>query len=400
MERYVVKNQKHLRCGITTGSCAAAAADAAASFLLLGIRKENVSLLTPKNLIIEVPVSYVDGSVESGGKYEALGYCDERACFMTVKDSGDDPDVTDKSEIYVTIQRINDELFDERWFVSEEYTNLYLDGGIGVGRVTKPGLEQNIGQAAINAVPRKMIFGAVGAVCRQAEYEGRLLITVSIPNGVELAGKTFNPRLGICGGISVLGTSGIIEPMSEQSIVATIEAEIKQRVGQGEDKLIIAPGNYGQEYIEKYLAIDMNKSIKCSNYIGDTLDLAVSYGIRDILLVGDIGKLVKLAAGIMNTHSRVADARMEILAIHTVLSGGSKETAEKIMQCINTEQVLDELALCGLRDRVISGICDKIYDYVRHRVGDRVSIGVILFSKKYGYLGETQGSSKLVELFK
>lgn len=386
MQEYVLKNQKQLRCGITTGSCAAAAAKAAASRLLLGIRQDIVTLNTPKGITLEVPVELLEASQTA-------------VTCKVVKDSGDDPDVTNGTDIWVRVEKTESLQNVFPAFQSERCPNLVLDGGYGVGRVTMPGLEQSVGQSAINVVPRQMIFDAVGEICALTEEQPPLRITVLVPQGEVLAKRTFNPRLGIVGGISILGTSGILEPMSEKAIVDTIETEIRQRQKLGEKKLLIAPGNYGQSYISSYLHLDLEQSIKCSNYIGETIDLAVGYGMEKLLLVGNIGKLVKLAAGIMNTHSRVADARAEIFAVHTVLCGGTKEMAEQIMHCINTEEMLELLVSWNLKEKVLAGICEKIEEHVKLRCGSALTCGVMLFSEKYGYLGETEHARKILEEF-
>lgn len=387
MEHYIIKNQKRLRCGVTTGTCAAAAAAAAAAKLLLGITREKVVVHTPKGIDAEVLVHEQEVSAS-------------KAVYMVIKDSGDDPDVTDGVHIYVSVEYSVPAVQGEHCFCDERYSGLYLDGGTGIGRVTRPGLEQEIGQAAINAVPREMIFRAVDELRQLAECRRELKIEVYIPEGVSLARKTFNQRLGIEGGLSVLGTSGILEPMSERAIIDTIEAEIKQRCGRGERWLLVAPGNYGQGYISKYLGLDINDSIKCSNYVGETLDLAVAYGAERFLLIGNAGKLVKLAAGIMNTHSRAADGRMEILAVHTVLCGGTRAMAEAVMQCVNTEEALGLLEQWGLRECVIQNICRKIHAHIKNRVGEKMKFGVMLFSERFGYLGGTDGSEEMAHDFR
>lgn len=401
MEYYVTKNQKKLRCGITTGTCAAAAAKAAAATLLLGLQQECIAVHTPKGIIVEVPVNLSQKE-------------ENRVEYMVTKDSGDDPDVTNGAQIFVCVERLQPlgeeciqaghkeimqagDLENGMLFQDETAPGLFLDGGMGIGRVTREGLEQKKGQAAINSVPRKMIFEAVREVCVFAEYTEKLLITVRVPQGKELAKRTFNPRLGIEGGISILGTSGIIEPMSEKAIVDTIETQIRQLQTLGRTKLLITPGNYGQSYAGEYLGLDMAESIKCSNYIGETFDLAAAYGMQKILLVGNIGKLVKLAAGIMNTHSRVADGRCEIFAIHTVLNGGSRELAGKIMECINTEEMLQLLEENGMRESVCISISRKIHEYIMHRVGDGIKAGVILFSESFGYLGKTAYAEEILQ---
>ncbi|MDO4331229.1 MAG: cobalt-precorrin-5B (C(1))-methyltransferase CbiD [Eubacteriales bacterium] len=406
MERYVNKNQKQLRMGITTGTCSAAAAKAAASKLLLGVQKDSIRIDTPKKIAVEVAVELVEESAK-------------KVSCMVVKDSGDDPDVTNRAQIVVSVEKLTgkeqketleekapeggqyaaDGIVSRYAFQSPEFPWLYLDGGVGVGRVTKKGLEQGVGQAAINTVPRQMIFAAVGEICELAEYREPLLILVSVPKGEELAERTFNPRLGIVGGISILGTSGILEPMSEKAIVDTIEAQIRQLAATGETNLCVTPGNYGQEYASGYLHLDLGRSVKSSNYIGETLDLAVSYGMKNFLLVGNVGKLVKLAAGIMNTHSKTADGRCEIFAVHTVLCGGDRRMAQRIMACINTEEMLELLDGWGLKDAVMESICQKIGENLQRRGGKSIRCSAVLFSEKYGYLGQTPGTDALLREF-
>ena len=389
MEEYVIKNQKKLRLGITTGTCSAAAAQAAAMQLLLGVESHAVTLRTPKGMTVSVPVYLLESD-------------SRKASYKVVKDSGDDPDVTNGTDVCVTVayakQRVREQTDGSRdrscAFTSESFPYLTLDGGIGIGRVMKEGLEQAVGQAAINRVPRQMIFAAVADVCEKANVCEPLHITVWMPEGETLAKRTFNPKLGIEGGLSVLGTSGILEPMSEQAIVATIETEIRQLHAVGEEKVLVTPGNYGQAYASEYLGLDLAKSVKSSNYIGDTIDLAISYGMKDFLLVGNIGKLVKLAAGIFNTHSKVADGRGEIFAVHAAMAGAEAKVVQEIYDCINTDRMLDVVEREGLREAVMQSILAAIEKHVAGRIGDTMRFGVIVFSEKYGYLGQTSDAER------
>ena len=425
MEEYVIKNQKKLRLGITTGTCSAAAAQAAAMQLLLGVESHAVTLRTPKGMTVSVPVYLLESD-------------SQKASYKVVKDSGDDPDVTNGTDVCVTVEyvqqsasaetdgseetdgsvgirgskkssgsvetglRCNSHGSQDRScvFTSESFPYLTLDGGIGIGRVTKEGLEQAVGQAAINRVPRQMIFAAVADVCEKANVCEPLHITVWMPEGEALAKRTFNPKLGIKGGLSVLGTSGILEPMSEQAIVATIETEIRQLHAVGEEKVLVTPGNYGQAYASEYLGLNLAKSVKSSNFIGDTIDLAISYGMKDFLLVGNIGKLVKLAAGIFNTHSKVADGRGEIFAVHAAMAGAGADVVQEIYNCINTDRMLDVLEREGLRKPVMQSILVAIEKHVAGRVGDTMRFGVIVFSEKYGYLGQTSDTAAVLGVFR
>lgn len=395
MEEYVIKNQKKLRLGITTGTCSAAAAQAAAMQLLLGVESHAVTLRTPKGMTVSVPVYLLESD-------------SRKASYKVVKDSGDDPDVTNGTDVCVTVEYVKQRVCEQKdgsqdrscAFTSESFPYLTLDGGIGIGRVTKEGLGQAVGQAAINHVPRQMIFAAVGDVCEKANVCEPLHITVWMPEGETLAKRTFNPKLGIEGGLSILGTSGILEPMSEQAIVATIETEIRQLHAVGEEKVLVTPGNYGQAYASEYLGLDLAKSVKSSNYIGDTIDLAISYGMKDFLLVGNIGKLVKLAAGIFNTHSKVADGRGEIFAVHAAMAGAGANVVQEIYNCINTDRMLDVLEREGLRKPVMQSILAAIEKHVAGRIGDAMRFGVIVFSEKYGYLGQTSDADKVLDVFR
>lgn len=395
MEEYVIKNQKKLRLGITTGTCSAAAAQAAAMQLLLGVESHGVTLRTPKGMTVSVPVYLLESD-------------SRKASYKVVKDSGDDPDVTNGTDVCVTVEFVKQRVCEQKdgsqdrscAFTSESFPYLTLDGGIGIGRVTKEGLEQAVGQAAINRVPRQMIFAAVADVCEKANVCESLHITVWMPEGETLAKRTFNPKLGIEGGLSILGTSGILEPMSEQAIVATIETEIRQLHAVGEEKVLVTPGNYGQAYASEYLGLDLAKSVKSSNYIGDTIDLAISYGMKDFLLVGNIGKLVKLAAGIFNTHSKVADGRGEIFAVHAAMAGAGANVVQEIYNCINTDRMLDVVEREGLQEAVMQSILAAIEKHVAGRIGDAMRFGVIVFSEKYGYLGQTSDADKVLDVFR
>ena len=383
-------NQKTLRCGVTTGTCAAAAAGAAMKKLLEGIEIPYMEVNTPKGVTVQIPVIYGESTGE---------YCE----VFVKKDSGDDPDVTNGTRIGIRAERLaeafpSDRL--ERAFRDEKYQGLYLDGGTGVGRVTKSGLEQSVGQAAINKVPREMIFSQAEAVRKQAESREAFLLTVLVPEGEALAKKTFNPMLGIEGGISILGTSGILEPMSEKAIVDTIETQIRQMQRNGERNLLVTPGNYGQGYVTEKLGFSLENSVKSSNYIGETIDLAVSYGMERLLLVGNIGKLAKLGAGIMNTHSRMADGRAEILGFHLMLCGGSREQLAELSACITTEEMLKKLESWQLREAVMESLCQKIGEHVKRRAGETLQTGVMLFSENYGFLGQTAGTEEVLSAWK
>ena len=373
------RTKSGLRMGFTTGSCAAAAAKAATYMLLSGETIQQVKLMTPKGIEL-----YLD--VEKIRQTEKFVECAIR------KYSGDDPDVTNGLLVFARVKK-------ERQTTDTAFYegNLSLEGGVGVGRITHPGLEQKVGQAAINQIPRKMIFDAVQEICLQKEYQGELSVEISIPEGVDAAKKTFHPRLGIRGGISVLGTSGIVEPMSEQALIDTIRTEIKMHIAEGEKVLLIAPGNYGQDFLLNTLGIELKRSIKCSNYIGDTIDMVCDAGAEAMLLVGHIGKLVKLGAGIMNTHSKAADGRMEVLAACAIRAGAEADTARKILDCVTTEAALDILKKSDMLENTMKQLMIRIEDVLQRRSSGKIRIGAIVFSNEYGILGKTKTADMLLE---
>ena len=374
MEKYVFKNNKKLRMGYTTGSCAAAAAKAAACILLTGKAVPEVKLMTPKGIGLDLEV------------LEAEWTAEEASCAVR-KDAGDDPDVTNGLKIYALVRK------------SEE-PGVQIDGGEGVGRVTRPGLEQPVGAAAINKVPRQMIRENVEEICRKFGYEGGLSVTISIPGGEALAVKTFNPRLGIVGGISVLGTSGIVEPMSEEALIQTIRVDIKMQLAGGRKYLVLVPGNYGLDYLNEFHPELLKNSVKYSNFLGEAIDAAVEYGAKGILLAGHIGKLVKLAGGIMNTHSRNADSRMEILTAHAAVLGADQETAAALMNCITTDEALEILREKGLLEGVMERLLERMEFYVDHRSGHSLEKGILVFSQTKGTLGESKDARKVLERLK
>lgn len=431
---YVSRNGKLLRKGITTGTCAAAAAYAAAKLLLTGDLTDKVTVHTPSGETIDVPVYLYDRedlatdyniNTVNDSEVNTDGEEGESASCYVIKDSGDDPDVTNGARVVVSVTRSgegglteissNDSLSNVvlDWedqiknrdpyrayaFIDEEYPGIFLTGGRGVGIVTKEGLEQPVGYPAINKVPRAMIFEAVDGARKECEDKSSLLVTVSVEDGEQMAVKTFNPELGIKGGISILGTGGILEPMSEKAIIDTIETAIKQQAVMGHRALLLTPGQYGQSYVKNELKLPTDTAVKCSNYIGDAIDFAGTYGCTHLLLVGNLGKLIKLAAGIMNTHSRTADGRMDIMCTHLALCGGSRDMVREIYECINTDTMLDKLNGWGLYYEVIASLLDAIHLRVTKRSAENLKVGVMLFSEKYGYLGETAYAKEALEAY-
>lgn len=372
--------QKKLAWGYTTGTCAQAATKAAMEMLMTGreIKKTEVVLPSGKKLRLDIHDIY--------RKYGESGILPISVSCAVKKDSGDDPDITNGVLVYSKVERI-------------EKKEIILEGGKGIGRITKPGLQQPVGEPAINRVPRQMIIKEVKDSCEEVGYGKGIRVEISIPEGEELALRTFNPRLGIEGGLSVLGTSGMVEPMSEQALIDTIRVEMQVKLAEGRKYLVVAPGNYGLEFLKKEYQIQEEDVVKCSNYIGQMLDIAVELGCKGLLLAGHIGKLVKVAGGIMNTHSKWADCRMELLAASALLAGLGGDKACELLACVTTDDALNQ---CTERERelLIRQLMKKIEKYLTYRTEGKMDVAAIVFSNVYGILGQTENTGRLLKKYK
>lgn len=357
-----------MRYGFTTGSCAAAAAKAAACMLLTGMEKTQIRIETPKG------VPYTARLLDIVRREEWV------SCAVK-KDGGDDPDITTGALIYARVS-----------FRREP--GIVIEGGKGVGRVTRPGLDQPEGSAAINRVPREMIVREVTQVCRLADYEGGLTVEISVPDGERLAEKTFNPRLGIEGGISILGTTGIVEPMSTRAVLETIRISLRQRRMEGFDYVAVSPGNYGLAFMKKTYGYDLDRSVKCSNFVGNTVDMAVELGFRRLLLTGHIGKLIKVAGGIMNTHSAEADCRMELLAALALKEGVEAEVCRRILVCATTQEAVGILEESGRLSAVMETAAARICGCLEKRAKGSLAADCILFTNETGELAKSKGAEE------
>lgn len=351
-----------MRYGFTTGSCAAAASKAAVYMLLSGRKKKKITIETPKG----IPYTAEILAIRRGEN--------EVSCAVR-KDGGDDPDVTSGALIGAKVTYGRADVF-----------QITIEGGRGVGRVTRPGLDQPVGNAAINHVPREMIVREVTQVCQLLDYKGTLEIEIFVPEGEELAAHTFNPRLGITGGISILGTSGIVEPMSSRALLDTIRVELRQRRALGFDYVAVSPGNYGLDFMKQQYGYDLDRSVKCSNFIGETVDMAIEEGFQRLLLTGHIGKLIKVAGGIMNTHSREADCRLELLCAFAAKQGVEPDKLCAILDCITTTQALQILEESGRREAVMAYAMERILWYLDRRAQGKLEIDCIMFDNEYGEL--------------
>lgn len=369
-------NGKLLRCGYTTGACAAAAAKAAGIMLLRGAPVERVSIGTPKGIALTLDVS-------------DIRLADGCASCAVRKDSGDDPDVTDGTLIYARVER--------------SAHGFHIDGGEGVGRVTRPGLDQPAGSAAINSVPREMITGELRETAGRYGYEGGFSVVISIPGGRELAKRTFNPRMGIEDGISVIGTTGIVEPMSNQAMADTVRLELRQLKETGARDVLLTPGSYGETFARESLGLSTDNHVTCSNFIGSVIDGAVELGFMRILLVGHIGKLVKLGIGVTNTHSSFGDGRMETLLACALEAGADIPLLKDISHSVTTDAALTLIWNSGLLDKTMADLGKRIDACLSRRVPDSVTIGYLCFTNSppmCGVLTKSVNSDELMEIWR
>lgn len=370
LDEYIYHGKEKLRRGYTTGSCAAAAAKAAAEMLISGEKISFVTIGTPKgiDLYLNVLEPVING--------------DYAECAIK-KDSGDDPDITNGILVFARVRRIP--------------SGVEITGGKGVGIVTRAGLDQPVGEYAINSVPRKMIGTAVLEIAEKYDYHGGFHAEISVPDGEKIAKKTYNPRIGIEGGISIIGTTGIVEPMSSAALVDTIRMEAKMRRAEGCRNLLITLGNYSENFIQRSMPFALEKSVKCSNFIGEAIDIALETGFQRVLIIGHIGKLVKLGAGIMNTHSAQADGRMDVLVTCGVLAGADTDCLKKIPDCATVDAALDILKEGGYMEKTLEILSHRTEYYLNAKVKNDIEIGAVMFSDKHGVTVKTSLSDRLID---
>lgn len=311
MNDYIWHNGKKYRTGYTTGSCATAAAKVAALMILRQQPINNVSIVTPSGVNLNLTVQ--DSSIQADSAVAAIE-----------KDGGDDVDATHGMLIYARV-------------VLNGSGHIVINGGVGIGIVNRKGIGLPVGEAAINRTPRQTIEAAVRDVI--GPHRGAQ-ITIFAPEGEERAKKTYNSRLGILGGISIIGTTGIVTPMSDESWKKSLSLELTMKRNDGLDKVILVPGNHGERFVNDQLGIDTKYVVTMSNFVGFMLKEAERLEFRQIMLVGHLGKLVKVAAGIFHTHSHIADGRMETLVANLALLGAPYSLLEQVEQCATTEEAM------------------------------------------------------------
>lgn len=352
LDLYVIKEGKSLRCGYTTGSCAAAAAKAAAIMLESKEIIKYVEIDTPANIRLKLEVT--NPSIE-----------ENKVTCSIIKDAGDDPDNTDGIEIYGTVSKRKD-------------GNVHIEGGQGIGRIKRKGLFGEVGEAAINPVPREMIQKELKEVSNSG-YD----VVIFAPQGQIIGKKTFNENIGIEGGISIIGTKGIVYPMSEEALVKTIYMEVDMtEQTYGKDHIVLVPGNYGEK-ISESLGIDKPR-VKVSNFLGDSLLYVYSKGFKSMTLVGHIGKFSKLAIGVFNTHSKVCDGRIEAFIYYLAFMGAPMELLNKVNNAITAEEGLNICIEAGYGQVVKhmeKGAEDRIRKYLKD---ENYNVKVIIYSMERG----------------
>ena len=311
IDEFNKKNGHTQRYGFTTGTTATAAAIGAA-YMYLNDKRDIVDVELPAGITLTIPLEFVK-------KEKNLFTCGVK------KNAGDDPDVTDGILISTKLEFIK----------KENGLEFNFFAGEGVGVFTKDGLALPKGEAAINPVPRQMMIDNLSVILKEHGFSGIVNITVTVENGADIAKKTFNERLGIIGGISILGTSGLVLPMSKTALLQTIEADIKFRLKNSKERRVyLAPGNIGAKFLENNFNINSTTVAIISNFIGESIDYAISNDAKEIVLCGDLGKLIKLSGGIMNTHSNDSDSRLELLA-SSILKLCIKESIQLPIQIIS-----------------------------------------------------------------
>lgn len=364
----VYKNGKTLRYGYTTGSCATAATKGSLEMLLSQEMVDHIVIDTPKGWVLDLDVKDIQ--------------LNKNVCSCAVeKDGGDDIDATNGMLIYSKVSKITE--------------GFQIKGGIGVGQATKKGLPMEIGQPAINPVPLKMIKDVVDDIKKNYDYKGGISVEIYAPQGVEIAKRTFNPKLGILGGISIIGTTGIVEPMSEEAFKESLSIELKTF---SDDTLVFAPGNYGRDYcIEQGIKAD--KILKISNFVGYMFERAVEQNKKKILFTGHIGKLIKVAGGLFHTHSRVTDGRLQILSTYLIRAKASHELMLSVLNANTTDEAVD--LICEHHyEYIFSWVCEDIKKRVEDFVFDSLTIEVVLFSTSKGFLAGSDHYLSLMEVLK
>ncbi|MBI5124952.1 MAG: cobalamin biosynthesis protein CbiD [Planctomycetes bacterium] len=376
----------NLRYGYTTGSCAAGATLAATQGLLTGIIPDRVELLTPSGVSLRLEI--LEKSLTE----------DSASCAVR-KDAGSDPDVTHGCLVFARIAphypscHSDPEHNEGEESPQPSKEKILIDGGVGVGRVTKPGLRVPPGQAAINPVPRDMIHSAAAPLLKK--WRG-LEVTISVPGGEELARKTFNPRLGILGGISIIGTTGIVRPMSQEALKDSITACLDVARALGHETTVLVPGNLGERACRRNFKLPQEQVVEMGNFLGFTLVEAAKRGFRRIILAGHPGKLAKLLRGDLDTHSLKSAPAMDIINKILKEEGLEEEALHTLDNSLTVEGILQGLKSRGKLE-LMDCVADRIESEAETLLQRKTEMGVILFDMELGIAGLSKGAKKWQE---
>lgn len=378
MDRFDARDSGLIISPLTTGDCAAAAARAAAASLLFKFDYEYVTIQHEEN-------------TRTISVYKDAEKCSrDEAHFYAVMEGGMAPDIRDKADIHVSVSRVTDfRKVDSRAYMDVRYGNLFLYAGEGIGIAAVDAPPTRKGQANIEKDARKLIFDAVAGVCEISDGAQPLLIKVSCPEGIMIAAKQSNALNAFMGGIGIMGNYGTISDVHQRDIAGSIENQIREQIELGVKSILVSPGDYCADKIYEGIHLSLKTAVNCFNFPGSAIDAACDAGVENLLLVGNVGKLVKMAAGIMNTNSYASDGRREIFAAHTAIVGGTSSQVRTVMGCITCDEILALLNNWGLRDRVMASIMGKINEAVARRCNGRLKFGVALFSEEFGLLGAT-----------
>ena len=362
---------KHLQSGYTTGACAAAGVKAALLFEA-GKNWQNIELTALDGTKLAIPVKAVEKTADG-------------TAAEVVKFSGDDPDITNGVSVFASIRRLND-----------SPNAVVFKAGKGIGTITKAGLSVPVGEPAINPGPRRLIQNAVAEVLGTEHVP--LEVTISIPAGAALAKKTLNPILGVEGGISVIGTTGVLRPMSEEGFRNSLVPQIDVARAAGFRDLIFVPGKIGERIAASW-NLPAQAMVQTSNFIGFMLEAAAERGAERILLFGHIGKLSKVAAGVFYTHNRIADGRLEAMAAYSAAAGLPQADVCRLLAANTTEDALAVLDAAGLRETVCRKLAQRASARAERYLFQKMKIGTVMVTLDGRLLGMDDAAKEIGEGF-
>ncbi|MEM3172157.1 MAG: cobalt-precorrin-5B (C(1))-methyltransferase [Candidatus Nitrosotenuis sp.] len=349
----VEKPRHKLRTGFTTGSCATAAAKAGVLAIINQKKIDVAEILLPKGNRLTLNISKCEFDMKS-------------ARCSVIKDGGDDPDVTHGAEIISEV------------YITDKKNQIEIDGGEGVGRATKPGLGLEIGTAAINPTPKKMIIENLIETGKKILQTNGIKVIITVPNGKELAQKTDNPRLGILGGISILGTTGIVIPYSTASFAAAIRQSLDVTLAMNGDTVVLTTGGRSEEFSKKIIELPDHCFVQMGDFAGYTIQQCAKKGIKKAYVAGFVGKLAKIATGVKQTHVKGSKVDMEFLSMLARKCGASEQTIQKI-RAANTARHVQEIIMEDKVEGFFSAICSEVYRHMRAHSDNSVELEVILF---------------------